>query len=72
MIEQYPWILDYGISPSCPNPSLVSTGAVVGSEGTLNMPKPVPQKDEVNGQTTGRPGTSGHPRVNGRQIQERR
>ena len=72
MIEQYPWILDYGISPSCPDLLLDSSGRLADSEGTLNMPKPVPQKDEVNGQTTGRPGTSGHPRVNGRQIQERR
>ena len=60
MIEQFPYILDYGISPSCPNPPLVSTGAVAGSEGS-NKPTPIPNQDEVNGLDKGRPGTLGHP-----------
>ena len=77
MIEFYPYILDYSITPSLPIPPLVSTGAVVDSEGTLIRtfipPTPVPQKDEVNGQTTGRPGVSGHRKVkadNGKGAEE--
>ena len=53
MIEPYAYVLDYGISPSCPIPPLVETGAVVGLEGSLiQQPTPVPQKDEVTGQNT--------------------
>uniref|UniRef100_A0A6M3LLB8 Uncharacterized protein n=1 Tax=viral metagenome TaxID=1070528 RepID=A0A6M3LLB8_9ZZZZ len=53
MIEQYPWILDYGISPDT-RPFVVGYTAG-GVEGTFIPPTPVPQKDEVHGQTTGRP-----------------
>ena len=41
MIEEYPYILDYGFTPSRPIPPLVSTGSVVGSEGTFNRPGPL-------------------------------
>ena len=51
MIEQYPYILDYGISPSCYISSLDSSGVVVGTEGILYEPTPVPPTDEVHGQT---------------------
>ena len=34
MIESYPYILDYGISPSCPDLLLDSSGRLADSEGT--------------------------------------
>ena len=40
MIEQYLYVLDYGLTPSCLIPPLVSTGSVVGSEGTFIPPIP--------------------------------
>ena len=72
MIEFYPYILDYSITPSLPIPPLVSTGAVAGSEGS-NKPTPIPNQDEVNGLDKGRPGVSGHRKVkadNGKGAEE--
>ena len=40
-----------GITPSLLIPPLDSSGAVVGTEGTFILPKPVPHTDEVHGQT---------------------
>ena len=64
MIEPYPYVLDYGITPDT-RPFVVGYTAG-GVEGTLIPPTPVPHQDEVHGQKEGRPGVSGHPRVNGR------
>ena len=62
MIEEYPWILDYGISPDTRLP-VIPGDTSDWVEGALIPSTPVPNQDEVHGQTTGRPGVSGHRKV---------
>ena len=38
LIEPYPYILDYGISPSRLSPSLDTSGVAESDEGTFNTP----------------------------------
>jgi len=72
VIEEYPWILDYGISPDTRLP-VIPRDTSDWVEGALIPPTPVPHTDEVHGQTTGRPGVSGHRKVkadNGKGAEE--